>query len=208
MFIFSDYVVCNGIDFITTVINKTIPFVDAAVVVDTGSTDGTLEVCQALAKKYDKLRVIDFGSLAPHYDIYKARQAGWDAAPPETTWHWHFADDEIHNVKEIPRLIQFLKDHEHSPQRFVRLHFWEYGQSGIDPIQPAGPYSRAMIHRWQPDARWIGKWGREGLVYPDEKHHVNADPSDYLDPNYYFHHVNWLRAKQNFVESKYKELWG
>jgi len=208
MYLFADYVIWNGIDFITGVITKTAPFLNGGVIVDTGSTDGTLEVCTDLIKYYPHITLINFGSLAPDYNICNARNAGWLAAPPQTTWHWNIADDEIYNTKELPRLIKFLEEHEHAPQRFVRLKFWEYGFSGRESIKHSGPYSRAMIHRWDPNARWIGKWGREGLRYTDGKHHVNADPSDYLDPDFYYHHFSWLREKQGTVTEKYKQLWG
>ncbi len=40
-------------------INSTVPFVEKAVIVDTGSIDGTREILQDLSKYYDNLKIID-----------------------------------------------------------------------------------------------------------------------------------------------------
>jgi len=201
MFLFADWVVCNGIEFLSATLSRPLAIIDRGVIVDTGSTDGTLEFAKAMAAKYpDKISVIEFGSLAPDYMMSKARNAGWNAAPEHTTWHWNIADDEIYNWQDLPKLRKFLEDHEKHPARFVNMHFHEYGISPEGRIYSDKDYQRVMIHRWSPAAKWIGPWGREAVMYPDSKHtnSPKAD-NDLLDPKIYYHHFNWLRQKQQSV---------
>lgn len=206
MFLFADYVVWNGIEFLGAVVTRTIPFIDKAVLIDTGSTDGTWEMAQALASRHKNLEVIQAGSIAPDYQIDRVRNIGWMKAPANTTWHWNIADDELYDAEDILRLKKFLAEHETSKERFVKLKFWEYGLVGQNKPLGAVESCRAMIHRYDPNARWRGRWGREALTYPDGRHHVNASPAEWLDPNIYYHHFNWLRCKQKQTCEIYGKL--
>ena len=201
MFLYADWVVCNGIEFLSATLSRPLSIIDKGTIVDTGSTDGTLEFAKAMAAKYpDKLSVIDYGSLAPDFDMSKARNAGWFAAPPQTTWHWNIADDEIYNWQDLPKLRKFLEDHENHSARLVNMHFHEYGISPEGRIYSDQDHQRVMIHRWSPQAQWKGVWGREALFYPDNCHtHRPAGPHDIIDPQIYYHHFNWLRKKQQEV---------
>jgi len=209
MKLFADWVVWNGQEFLSAAITKVIPFIDGGVIVDTGSTDATLNIAKAIADKYPKIKVIEFGSLAPEYYICNARNVAWLAAPPDTTWSWNIADDEVYSYQDCERLRKFLEDHEQSPQRFVKLNFRDLGYDKEDRSKIVhGDLSyRAMIHRWDSNARWVGRWGREGLKYPDGKHHMNSDKeTDWLDPNVSYLHMNWLREKQTKVVQLYNEM--
>lgn len=211
MYLFADLVVCNGIDFISAALSRPLAIVDKMVVIDTGSTDGTLEFAQAMAAKFpEQLSVIDHGSIAPDYNISVVRNIGWNYAPPETTWHWNISDDEIYNWEDLPRLREFLTEHENDSARFVHIHFHEYGLNGDHNkrIYSEHDYHRVMIQRWTPKARWIGVWGREAVLYPDGKHtnSPDKDPSDILDPEIYYHHFNWLRKKYSEALKWYDHL--
>ena len=206
MYLYADWLLWDAEEFMSATISRVIPYIDSGVIIDTGSTDATLGIAKAFAERYpEKIRVIEYGSLAPGYDISKARNVGWQAAPEGTTWHWNIADDEIYDISELVKLRKFLEEQEATTDRFVKLKFRDMGPGPQGTISWTSEiYDRPMVHRYDRAAKWTGRWGREVLKYPDGLH--TWSKTEVMDPDVYYWHVNWIRRKQGQTVDIYNQM--
>lgn len=204
MKIFLDLLTLNGEEFMASALSRVLPYVDKAVVVDTGSTDASYGIAKAFEATHpNKLKVYQYGSLAPDFQIQHARNFALSHADKDTTWYWHISDDEVYDIDQIEKLVRFLEEHQKGMECRVKLKFRDFnpGPEGT-VIWTDQVHSRAMVNRYHPSLKWVGPWSFEQMQYSPNVLGANQ----WLDPDVYYWHFNFLRRKQREVARIYGEL--
>lgn len=94
----------DEVDTLRSCLDSIVPHVDEVVLVDTGSTDGTLEIASEYVDKVHHFDWVD--------DFSAARQHALDLVSDEADWIvWADADDVMENAEELRRLAETAPPH-------------------------------------------------------------------------------------------------
>lgn len=162
----ADWVVINEEQFIEKSIEALLPHIDYGVVIDTGSTDGTLDIVRGLQKKYPNLALTTC-DIGGRYNISTARNVGVKMcmdAIGDGAWYVVVAGDEIY-VPGVSK-IQSVLDGLPTTARWVYAWAasWLRGKNDVAVLSEWVPL-RPTIFRMVDGIRWAGCYGSEHIVY-------------------------------------------
>ena len=197
MKIFADWVVKDESFYLAASVLSVLPIIDCGVIVDTGSSDGTLEIAEALVKlSKDKLKLVQSPTLLTQHEvgikIDDARNLGLSYAPDDTDWYWVFAGDEIYDYKAVGVIRSFLEGITADKDiLFVNVSYIDYTRLAVgSAISRAGATDRPVVYRYVKGMRWGGIFDREAVYYPDDKNYINYLQKDFRD-KYFMIEKHW-----------------
>ena len=133
---------------IARLLHQVCPIIEDVVVVDTGSTDGTLEIMQGLQKVYSNLRIEQFNWIK---DFGAARNYSFSLAKPETAFFfWSDGDDFIDPVS-----LKHFKDNVLDDPN-VDCWILDYIYSKLPDGSPQTILGRERFIRKTAKPLWIG----------------------------------------------------
>lgn len=211
MKIFGDWVVKNEEERIEASLRSVLPYIDEAVVIDTGSTDRTLEIVEAVKKDFSNLVNIIKMDIGPHFNMSMARNTGLSACPAEFDWYMETAGDEVYDdtIKNLRPTLENL------PVQYVWVYTWGrdwhiHENTGEKYIKNH-KFGRPRLYRRLSGMAWEGVWNRERVLYPglgsyfpyehrNDRHHL------YWDANVWYDHYGWADNKRHYRNQVYTEL--
>ena len=142
-----------------------------AVVVDTGSTDRTVEIVNDIRTEFSYFLPLVSVDIGPHCDMQMARNAGLRSVKAmgwhdEEIWYMEIAGDEAYNTT-----ISKLRDYLSSAPKEVKF-VWPTNRT-LKPPQVAASQQeyfddelvRPRLYRYLPPMMWTGRLGGEVLHY-------------------------------------------
>lgn len=221
MKIFADWCIKNEAKHIEASLRALLPHVDAAVCVDSGSTDGTLEIIETVRKDFPYLAPTIHVDLGPNIDMSIARNAGLRACPStfwqhEVTWYMNPAGDEVYDasVANLRPLLESLADTQY---HWVYTYWRQWGldANGNQCIIDNQMF-RPGCYRHVDGMYWDGIWNRERVIYPGLGSYfpIENDHNDprraqliHFDSNIWFDHYGWSDAdKSAWRHREYQRL--
>ena len=158
MILAANTAVRNDVKFIGYAIESVINHVDEHIVVDTGSTDGTVDILKILEKKYSpKLKVFyeDIG----RFDIDIARNKALAETREDADWYFLVDSDECYYKKGCAYIKPFLMM---IPQHILAVYLERFQICGpdCDRYQAGRDYRFAQrLFRFKDQIlEWRGKW--------------------------------------------------
>lgn len=205
MKIFCDWIVKDEDEWIEDSLRSLLPYIDGAVVVDTGSTDNTLDIVKKVKAEFSNLLAIFHIDIGVHFDISRARNTGLRSCPPdywlnEPAWYGNIAGDEIydHTARNLRPLLERLIS---TRIRWVYTwgRDWHLNEAG-NPFIKNPKFGRPIFYRHIDGMIWKGVWNRERIVYPDIGSYFpfeSRDDRTYLfwDANVWYDHRGWMGRK-------------
>lgn len=216
MKIFADWVVKNEAERIESSLRSVLPHVDQAVVIDTGSTDGTLDILESVKKDFSNFTNIINVDIGPHFDMSIARNTGLRMCPPEfwtkePTWYMETAGDEVYDdsIKNLRPLLESISD------KVLWVYTWgrdwhmkeETGERYI--LNPK--FGRPRLYRHVDGMLWQGVWNRERILYPKFGSYFPYERANdrtylYWDADVWYDHYGWSDSKRHYRTQIYNEL--
>ena len=209
-------IVCDRFHTMVENLTNAMPYVDEIIVVDGGSTDGTLEW---LAKN-PKIHVINFpwcDDFAASRNQYLNKIAEL-RAEDELSIYVRADDDEFFSYPVLEHLKDIMADcwSMGFNQARVRVKDVVLDRRGQVVSAEIGEFRKPLIHTWQPGMRYVGEV-HEALVSPEGANQV--DLLDHYGQFIYEHrkqeYVWWPRGLRNFFlkgggvppQADRQELW-
>lgn len=180
----ANLIVWNEIDFIEAYLENTLPYVDTLIVIDGGSTDGTLEVLRAA----DPSKV----DLTVWQQPGGRNTEGWqepqrrNLAIEKSIGDWILKKDADEFFCEDDYLvIRELMTTDAHAFRFHTYHFW----GGVDRLRLDSPGDEHWSNEWH-----LLMWRASlGLRYTDVPLHSTLSPAPdaRFVPDVHMHHYHW-----------------
>jgi glycosyltransferase involved in cell wall biosynthesis len=215
MKIFADMVVKDEQEKVEEALRAVMPYVDLMWVIDTGSTDGTIDIVKKVQKDFDHLKLLTGIDIGPNFDIQIARNAGLGRCPPdfwtkEPTWYFVLAGDEVydHTITNMRRIL------EAQPEKILWVFTWGRNwnlDENDKPVIDNPQFGRPCLYRHMHGMRWSGVWNRERIIYPGFGSYFRYEHAkDFrfmcIDANLWYDHYGWTYAKRHWRQQVYTEL--
>jgi len=214
--IFCDWVIKNEEERIKASLESVLPYVDRAVVVDTGSTDKTLEIVKSVGSKHSNLVSVLHVDIGEHFDMSVARNTGLRACPPEfwkneITWYMEVAGDEVYDesIRNLRATLEKLPDHVLWVYTWGRD--WHINKETGERYIRNQKFGRPRLYRHIDGMYWMGVWNRERIVYPGYGSYFayeqrNDEYRLYWDADVWYDHYGWADGKRHYRSRVYDEL--
>lgn len=203
-----------------------VPYVDSAVIVDSGSTDNTLEIVDKVRQEYPHIILptlhVDIG---PDKNMSISRNMGLQNMPKDSHWYMYPAGDEVYDdsVKNLRSVL------ENIPPNYVWMFTWfrhwdidETTKQYIRRYPSTEPYytingdPRVLgtpgACRVLPGMLWEGIWNRERILYPGIGSYFRyvypqvGNPYIYMNANIWCDHWGWADEKRSWKGQEYVRL--
>ena len=206
MKIFGDWVIKNEEQRIEASLRSLLPHIDKALVVDTGSTDDTLDIVHSVKEDFPYLDVITGVDIGPNKEMAIARNVGLRNCPPEywlneTTWYMETAGDEVydHTISNLRATMAAIEDNIIWVYTWGRD--WHINEDTQEPYILNPKFGRPRLYRHIDGMLWRGIWNRERIVYPIQGSYFQYERVDdrtklYKDADIWYDHYGWADSKR------------
>jgi glycosyltransferase involved in cell wall biosynthesis len=228
MKIFAAWVVKNEDEKIRESLESLLPYVDSAILIDTGSTDKTLEIVKEVHDNYfHNLQVVTGVDIGPDKNMSIALTIGLNSIPTlfkqETCWYMVIAGDEVFDssIKDLRSMLEKV------PESYLWIYSWfrnwslneatgkieqfySYEPSNSHPH--TNLHGRPLCYRYKDGMYWEGHWNEERILYPDVGSYfrynqcVPCNNLVYFDSKITYDHYAWSNKNRYMRQHEYERL--
>lgn len=206
-------IVKNDDQWVWYAINSVLPFVDRFLIIDTGSSDKTIEYIQSI--KDNKIEFEKIPVSNPTELVYLRNR---QLSQTRTTWLWMVDADEIYPQKTAMEIIKSL-DYKYAGVIVPRLdclgdiyHYQPDESVGSYSLPGViGHYNLRLINCTIPGLHISGSYPNEGFVDQDSLPLVNYSPDKFYVTKFRYFHTTYLNRSslgknlnQTLHRKKYK----